>query len=143
MAAFTRSSAQKSASVQDRRPGTLGSRAGRDPARNRGGWPAAGFRLFPAMSRTGLRSEPRKTARRRWWPGWPASQDSNPGPAPMQPVRRRQCRWGPAEVKQQPQLRGRDATMADVSDAAEVTDNHAESRFELQASGRLAELMYR
>ncbi len=33
--------------------------------------------------------------------------------------------------------------MADVSDAAEVTDNHAESRFELQAGGRLAELMYR
>jgi len=38
---------------------------------------------------------------------------------------------------------GADATMADVSDAAQVTDNHAESRFELQVGGHLAELSYR
>jgi predicted GNAT family acetyltransferase len=33
--------------------------------------------------------------------------------------------------------------MADVSDAAQVTDNHAESRFELQVGGHRAELSYR
>jgi predicted GNAT family acetyltransferase len=33
--------------------------------------------------------------------------------------------------------------MADVSDAGQVTDNHAESRFEFRAGGHLAELRYR
>ena len=33
--------------------------------------------------------------------------------------------------------------MVDVSDAGQVTDNHAESRFEFRAGGRLAELRYR
>jgi len=33
--------------------------------------------------------------------------------------------------------------MENVSDAPEVTDNQAESRFELSTDGRLAELLYR
>jgi predicted GNAT family acetyltransferase len=33
--------------------------------------------------------------------------------------------------------------MPDVSDAEQVTDNHAESRFEFLAGGHLAELRYR
>jgi len=36
-----------------------------------------------------------------------------------------------------------DATMVDVSDAPQVTNNEAASRFEFQADGRLAELDYR
>jgi len=33
--------------------------------------------------------------------------------------------------------------MVDVSDAGQVTDNHAESRFEYRVGGHLAELRYR
>jgi uncharacterized protein len=36
-----------------------------------------------------------------------------------------------------------DATMGHVNDAPQVTDNQAESRFEIQADGYLAELDYR
>jgi uncharacterized protein len=36
-----------------------------------------------------------------------------------------------------------DATMAGVSDVPQVTDNQAEGRFELEAEGHAAELVYR
>src|SRR5258708_18038237 len=55
-----------------------------------------------------------------------ASAASRPGPAPAaQPAA------GPG------------ATMVDVSDVSQVTNNQAASRFELQADGGLAELTYR
>jgi len=50
---------------------------------------------------------------------------------------------GPAELDSPEPAPRPDATMVDVNDAPQVTDNQAESRFELREDGHLAELDYR
>jgi uncharacterized protein len=50
---------------------------------------------------------------------------------------------GPAELDSPEPAPAADATMVPVNDVPQVTDNQAESRFELRADGELAELDYR